>query len=369
MTRRGSPSPGKDKRATVTGTERYQQRFADRFDADFFRRFAGQLAASSIGIGTYLGECDDADDSGYASAIRAALESGVNVIDTSINYRCQRSERTIGRALAAAIADGVVTRDEVIVCTKGGYIPLDSSPPATRDEYQSYLQQTFVDSGIVSPDDVVGGGHALSTSFLAHQIAASQANLGVRTLDVYYLHNPEQQLDSVQPARFRTIVRRAFAFLEERVTSGDIACYGCATWNGLRTPPDTRGHLDLSELTGIARDVGGDEHHFRVVQFPLNLAMSEAVRTPTQRLGGRRVVPLLQAATELGLSVVASASLMQSRLTSGLPAAVRDSFPALATDAQRAIAFVRSLPGVSCALVGMRTPGHVIENLGAALKR
>ena len=369
MTRRGSPSTGKDKRATATGTERYGQRFAERFDAEFFRPFVGNLVASSIGIGTYLGECDDADDAGYASAIRAALEAGVNVIDTSINYRCQRSERTIGTALASVIADGIVARDEVIICTKGGYIPLDSTTPATRDDYHAYLQRTFVDPGIVSADDVVGGGHCLSTSFLAHQIAASQANLGVRSLDVYYLHNPEQQLDSVQPARFRTILRRAFTLLEERVDSGDIGCYGCATWNGLRTPPDTRGHLDLSELVGIARDVGGENHHFRVVQFPVNLAMSEAVRAPTQRLGGRRVVPLLHAATELGVSVVASASLMQGRLTSGLPPAVHDSFPALATDAQRAIAFVRSLPGVRCALVGMRTPGHVAENIGAALKR
>ena len=369
MTRRGSLATGKDKRATASGTERYRQRFAERFDADFFRPFVGELVASSIGIGTYLGECDDADDAGYAAAIRAALETGVNLIDTSINYRCQRSERTIGKVLAEAIAAGVVTRDEIIICTKGGYIPLEGTPPATRDDYQAYLQHTFIDAGIVSADDIVGGGHSLSTSFLAHQIVASQANLGVRTLDVYYLHNPEQQLDAVQPARFRTILRRAFALLEERVASGDIGCYGCATWNGLRTPPDTRGHLDLSELVGIARDVGGDNHHFRVVQFPLNLAMSEAVRTPTQRLGGRRVVPLLQAAAELGVSIVASASLMQSRLTSGLPPAVQDSFPKLATDAQRAIAFVRSLPGVSSALVGMRTSGHVSENIGAALKR
>ena len=196
--------------------------------------------ASSIGIGTYLGECDDTDDARYASAARAALERGINVFDASINYRCQRSERTLGAVLRDAIAAGVATRDEVIVCTKGGYIPLESSAPQTREEYLAYLQRTFVDTGIVSADDVVGGGHALSPSFLAHQIKASQANLGVRTLDVYYLHNPEQQLDSVQPARFRTILRRAFTLLEEQVQSGDIGCYGCATWNGLRTPPDTQ---------------------------------------------------------------------------------------------------------------------------------
>jgi aryl-alcohol dehydrogenase-like predicted oxidoreductase len=366
MTRRGSQEIATEQRATAAGTERFQRRFDEQFVEDFFRPLGGGLVTSSIGIGTYLGECDDADDVTYAAAVRAALENGINIIDSSVNYRCQRSERTVGLVLRDALADGIVKRDEVIVCTKGGYIPLDSSAPATRDEYLSYLQRTFVDTGIVSADDVVGGGHALSPSFLAHQIQLSQTNLGVRTLDVYYLHNPEQQLDSVQPARFRTILRRAFALLEERVASGDIGCYGCATWNGLRTAPDARGHLDLAELVGIARDVGGEDHHFRIVQMPVNLAMSEAVRTPTQRLGTRRVVPPLQAATELGLSVVASATLMQARLTTDLPAALRDTFPALATDAQRAIAFVRSLPGVSSALVGMRSLDHVSENIAAA---
>ena len=368
MTRRGSPTAGKTHRSGPAGTARYRDRFAAGLADDFFRQFAGSLFASSIGIGTYLGECDDAEDARYAKTIRAALEAGINLVDTSANYRCQRSERVVGRVLDEAITAGVIARDEIIVCTKGGYIPLDTATPPTREEYLAYLQRTFVETGIVSAEDVAGGGHSLSPSFLTHQIALSKANLRVQTLDVYYLHNPEQQLDYVQPARFRTILRRAFALLEERVESGDIGCYGCATWNGLRAAPDSRGHLDLSELVSIARDVSGDGHHFRAVQLPVNLAMSEAVRVPTQRLGGTRVVPLLQAAEELGLSIVASATLMQSRLTTGLPAAVRDSFPGLTTDAQRAIAFVRSLPGVTTALVGMRSVDHLRENLGAAAR-
>src|SRR5262252_1799984 len=153
MTRRGSLSTGKGQRASPAGTGRFQQRFADRFAGDFFRPFAGGLAASSLGIGTYLGECDDSDDAKYATAIRAALERGVNVIDSSINYRCQRSERTVGDTLRAAIADGVVSRDEVIICTKGGYIPLDAAAPRTREDYLAYLQRTFVDSGVVAPED------------------------------------------------------------------------------------------------------------------------------------------------------------------------------------------------------------------------
>ncbi len=366
MTKRGTPPTHGIHRATQAGTRRYRDRFSARLAEDFYRPLAGSLTASSLGIGTYLGECDDSDDTRYSAAIRSALGQGVNVIDSAINYRCQRSERAVGVALHEAIAASEISRDEVIVCTKGGYVPLEGSPPSTREEYLAYVQETFLDPGIIGADDLVGGGHSLAPSFLAHQIQRSQANLGVRTVDVYYLHNPEQQLDSVQPARFRTIMRRAFTLLEERVESGDIGCYGCATWNGFRTPPDTRGHLDLGELIGIARDVGGDNHHFRVVQLPVNLAMSEAVRVPTQRLGGRRVVPLLQAAEELGISVVASATLMQERLTQGLPAELRDAFPSLETDAQRAIAFVRSLPGVTTALVGMRDAGHVMENAAAA---
>lgn len=367
MTKRGTSSTSKRSSATQAGTQRYRDRFASRFADDYFRLFAGSLVASSIGVGTYLGDCTDADDAGYSTAIRGALERGINLVDSSVNYRCQRSERVVGSVLRNAIVEGVVARDEVIVCTKGGYIPLDSHTPPTRDAYLEYVQRTFVDTGIVSSDEISGGGHSLSPSFLAHQIEASRKNLGVDTIDVYYLHNPEQQLDFVQPARFRTLLRRAFVLLEERVESGAIGCYGCATWNGFRTPPDARGHLDLNELVTIARDVGGDNHHFRVVQLPVNLAMSEAVRVPTQNLGGRRTVTLLQAAEELGVSVVASASLMQSRLTSDLPQPVRDTFPSLATDAQRAIAFVRSMPGVSSALVGMRSRAHVDENTGAAL--
>ena len=159
----------------------------------------------------------------------------INAID---RRSMRRASGPSWETLRAAIADGVVKRDEVIICTKGGYVPLDGAPPRTRDDYLEYLQRTFVHPGIVAPEDVVGGGHSLSPSFIAHQIKASQANLGVRTLDVYYLHNPEQQLDSVQPARLRTILRHAFVLLEERVESGDIGCYGCATWNALRTPPE-----------------------------------------------------------------------------------------------------------------------------------
>ena len=349
--------------ASSAGTARYRARFADRFAADFYRPL-GDLEVASLGIGTYLGGCDDADDAAYVAAVRDAIERGINLVDTAINYRCQRSERCVGAALREAIEAGTVARDEIVVCSKGGYIPLDGSTPATRDDYLAYVQREYVDAGIIAPADLVASGHSLAVGFLENQIERSRANLGVDVIDVYYLHNPEQQLDVVQPARFRTMLRPVFAMLEARVASGDIGGYGCATWNGFRLPPGAKGHLSLHDLVTIAREVGGDDHHFRVVQLPVNLAMTEAMRAPTQRLGSTRTVPFLQAAAELGIAVVASATLMQAKLAAGLPAEVREALPAFRTDAQRAIGFVRALPVVT-ALVGMKAEAHLTENLEA----
>lgn len=350
--------------ATGAGSHRFAQRFAAGFVADFYRPGPGDLRLSSLGIGTYLGESDDADDARYERAVGIAIASGVNVLDTAINYRCQRSERTVGRAVAAAIASGVASRDELVVCTKGGYIPLDGSVP-TREEYQAMVQRDYLEAGLMQRDEVVAGGHSIAPSFLADQIARSRANLGGLAIDIYYLHNPEQQIAATGEMVFRARLIRAFELLEGRVEAGDIGCYGCATWNGLRAAPGSRDHLSLATLLEVAHAVAGDGHHFRAVQLPVSLAMSEAVRTPTQRVRGRDVT-LLEAAMDLDVTVVASAPLMQAALARGLPPAVRDALPTLGTDAQRALAFVRDLPGLASALVGMRDPAHVEENLGIA---
>ena len=351
--------------ATSTATARYVGRFAERYATDFFRQGFGDLQVSSLGIGTYLGECDDADDERYASTITRALASGVNLIDTAINYRCQRSEHAVGTAIQRAIASGAVEREAIVVCTKGGYIPLADTPPPSREAYRDYLKRDFFDTGILDPDDVVSGGHSLVPSFLRYSITRSRQNLGIRTIDVYYLHNPEQQTAAHSAAGVRERLRAAFMVLEDAVGRGEIGVYGCATWNALRLAPGAKGHLALADLVQIAREVAGDRHHFRAVQMPINLAMPEAVRVPTQPMGKQgALVPALDAAVSLGLTVVASAALMQAQLTRDLPPSVRALFPGPRTDALRALAFVRSLPGLTAALVGMRSEQHLEENLG-----
>jgi aryl-alcohol dehydrogenase-like predicted oxidoreductase len=348
--------------ATTPGTRRFAERVPSR--DEFFRDFPRSLVTSALGLGTYLGDCTDEDDAAYAAVVHCAFELGVNHFDTAINYRCQRSERALGHAVVEAVASGAIRRDEIIVCSKGGYVPLDGEPPATRAEYDAYLEETFYAPAILARDELVRGGHSISRTFLSWSLARSRANLGLQAIDIYYVHNPEEQLLVVDRETFRERMRAAFELLEERAVAGDIAGYGCATWTGFRVAPEHRQHLDLAELVALAREVGGTTHHFRAVQLPVSLAMPEAGRLATQPRGRRRV-PLLEAADALGIGVVASAALMQGALANGLPPEMHEHFPGCTTDAQRALRFASSLPGVGTALAGMRSEVHLRENLAA----
>ncbi len=347
--------------ATPDGTQRYQQRHVDTIPDEHFRRYH-ELRLSSIGIGTYLGEPDDATDIQYQQAIVAAVRAGCNVIDTAINYRHQRSERAVGAALRQLLDDGGLLREELCIATKGGYVPFEGHYPA---DPMQYLFETFIQPGLMSAHELVSGCHCLAPTYLRDQLERSLRNLGISAVDLYYLHNPEQQLEEVSREVFRERLRDAFAWLEDEVTRGRIGAYGIATWHGLRHAPNARDFIALEEIVGQAREVGGASHHFRAVQLPYNLAMPEALTLRNQPLDDARV-SLFEAADALDLFVVASASLLQGQLARNLPPALTERFADAQTDAQRAIQFARSTPGLDIALVGMKDAKHVAENLAVA---
>ncbi len=348
--------------ATEVGTARYRDRFQGVIPPEHFRHQYG-LWLSSIGLGTYLGEHDEATDVRYRKAVIRAVQLGCNVIDSAINYRFQRSERSIGEALETLFNEGTAARDEVIVTTKGGYIPFDEAPP--RDMTR-YLRETFFDPGIITPQDLAGGGwHCLAPSYLENQLETSLRNLRLKCIDVYYLHNPEQQLGEVARDEFLRRLRVAFELLEKKVAEGKIRMYGTATWGGYRQSPGASDFLSLQELVNLAREVAGIDHHFRVIQLPYNLRMIEAFGWRNQPYNSE-MLSTLEVAARYGLIVMASASIFQGRLTQALPDFVDQALPGLETDAQRAIQFVRSTPGITTALVGMSGLAHVEENLKTA---
>ena len=349
--------------ATREGTDAYRARFAETAAEGHFR-FEQGLWLSSVGVGTYLGEWDEETDRAYADAVTRAVELGVNVIDTAANYRFQRSERSIGEALRGLSAAGFA-REELVVCTKGGYLPFDAQPPAGQAGVRAYVEETFVRTGVIELSDIVAGSHCMTPRYLSHQVAQSLGNLGLETVDVYYVHNPETQLQTLARDEFDARLRAAFGQLERERADGRIRFYGVATWNGFRAKEGERGHHSLERMWELAREAGGDEHGFRFVQLPFNLAMPEALVSENQQVRGAQA-SLLEAAQALGVTVVASASILQGKVARDLPERIRVPLGALATDAQTAIQFTRSTPGITTALVGMSRRAHVEENMQLA---
>ena len=297
--------------ATVSGTRSFAERRDAAVRTGFYRTAQG-LTVSSLGIGTYLGDRDEAASQRYEDAIAAAVRGGINFIDTSLNYRHTASEKNIG----AAIAD--LPREEIVVCTKAGYLVRGHTPD-------------------LEPADVAGGAHSMAPAFLRDQLDRSRANLNLETVDVLYLHNPETQLEHIPRDEFNMRLSNAFATLEQLRSEGRIQYYGAATWNGFRKP----GVLSLDDMLRIAEQAGGASHGFRFIQLPFNMAMREAL--------ANRV---MEDAASRGVTVVTSASMLQSRLVS--------------LGAQLAIQFARSAAGVTVSLVGMGRREHVEENLGVA---
>jgi len=348
-------------KATPEGTRRYTQRMTSTVARGHFRERDG-LLMSSIGLGTYLGHWDDHTDRSYQEAIQRALELGCNVIDSAINYRFQRSERSIGAALKELFDAATVSRDEIIVATKAGFFPFEDEPPK---DPRGWVIENVIDKGLAQADDIVAGSHCMTPAYLEDQLARSLSNLGLDSVDIYYVHNPETQLEALGRDEFGKRIRNAFEFLEKAVADGRIGCYGTATWNGYRQEPESRGYLSLADMVSVARDVGGESNHFKVIQLPHNLAMPEALTSANQIVDGESL-SLLMSADRLGITVMCSASMLQAKLSQGLPSFVGEALKGLATDAQRAIQFVRSTPGVTTALVGMSRRAHVEENMALA---
>ena len=345
----------------------YRDRFGDAFGRTYFRRF-GPGVASSVGIGTYLGEPTPAVDDASREAIGLALRSGVNHVDTAVNYRCGRAERVVGEA----VRESPVDRDAVVVATKGGFLPFDGERP---DDPAAYVRDRFLATGIVDAADLANGAHALAPDYLEWSLDRSLDRLGLDAVDCFYIHNPETQLATRSREAVYDQLGAAFEALERRRLAGDVGAYGVATWDAFRVPEDDERYLSLAEALARAEAAGeavgpDDDHGFETVQLPFNVAMADAFTRRNQRPPGGDAdgerVSALEFAHEAGLSVVTSASIGQGDLADAgaIPADV-DATLAGDTPAQRALNFARSAPGVTASLVGASDPAHVRENVAA----
>ena len=114
-----------------------------------------------------MGKPDDEDDFDQYVALKYLLKSStVNVVDTAINYRCQKAERTIGAVLKTLFddPDEPIQRDEIFVSSKNGYVPDDSDNglPASQ------IIQLFKDEHGLTDADFAAGIHCMHPAFLDH---------------------------------------------------------------------------------------------------------------------------------------------------------------------------------------------------------
>jgi hypothetical protein len=262
-------------RATPEGTAGYASRFASRGYRPLGRT---GLAVSRVGFGGY--RVDD-ETPEHREALERALLAGCNLIDTSTNYTDGGSERLVGSVLAGLVRGGRLRREEVVVVSKAGYVQGENLRRAEARE----------SSGRPFPEMVKyadGVWHCVHPEFLADQLERSLDRLQLETLDVLLLHNPEYFLSLEKKRRERSLaasreefyrrLQAAFGFLEGQVAGGRIAAYGVSS-NTCTAPADDAEFTSLARFLEAARAAGGPDHHFRVLQLPLNLYESGAVLT------------------------------------------------------------------------------------------
>ncbi len=345
--------------ATESGTHGYRTEHGGDFGRTYFRQL-GDFAVSSIGLGTYLGDPTDEVDEEYYDAITTAVEGGINVVDTAINYRCQRSERVVGRALATPTSTAMPSSSR----PKADSSPSTGSAPTNPGSTSNGSSWTPASSiRTTSFAEATASRRTTSTTSWTGRSTTSRLD----TVDCYYVHNPETQLYSNSPEEVYDRLEATFTRLEERAAAGDIRYYGVATWNAFRVPEGHDDYLSLREVVSRARSAAKAAEntmtHFRVVQLPFNVVMADAFTVESQD-GPDGKQSALRFAHEAGLNVVTSASIAQGDLAAGMPEEVAEQL-AGETTAQRAINFARSAPGVTSSLVGASTASHVRENLDA----
>jgi aryl-alcohol dehydrogenase-like predicted oxidoreductase len=346
--------------ADAVSTEAFARRAISEHHlaAAHFRATPENLTLSSLGLGTYIGAPDGPTDLAVEQAVALCLTSGrVNVLDTAINYRYQRAERSVGRSLRRLVDAGKVQRSEVFLATKQGYLAPDAE---SNIPLEDWVDRELLKRGVLARRDIVDDSHAMSVPFLTDQFERSLQNLDVESVDLIYLHNaPDAQLAVVGRREFLNRLTEVFALYERFRKEGRARAYGLATWDCLRVPRSDASYLSLEEAVAVARDVGGDGHGLRFLQFPFNLAMPEASQLRNQPVRGERRT-LFAAARELGLGCFTSVPIGQGQF-----ARVGPTTDGL-TRAQTAIQFARSAPGALTTLVGQKRPEHLSENLRVA---
>jgi aryl-alcohol dehydrogenase-like predicted oxidoreductase len=338
--------------ATLSGTNNYHQRFHQTFP---FVRENSFFSVSALGHGTYLGDATEEISLLYQSALEKSLKSGINFIDTASVYRHQRSERDIGKVLHKLLTEEQsLKREEIVIATKAGFVPADSEGELSPVEWLERLTkgEALKDEDIntlqMGESTIL---HSLHPVFLEYCLEQSRQNLGVETIDIFYLHNPEMAMMALGADAFFRQLEEVFTFLEEKVKEGKILSYGMATWQAFQISPRDNGYIPLEEVKNCARFVTENGNPaFKFIQLPYNQAMQEASRDKTQPCKNE-MLTVFNAAKEMNINVTANIPLFQGKLIE------------TTNKAPKLLRRLLDNHNLLSAMVGMKTPEHVQENI------
>jgi aryl-alcohol dehydrogenase-like predicted oxidoreductase len=347
----------------VTATKEETLNFAKKFSnyKDFFIQ-SNDLIFSKLGLGTFNKEPykDENYVFHYIEGVKEAVKNGINLIDTASNYRYGQSEKEIGTALKELYDEGITKREELIICSKGGFIQLEY--PFPENPY-TWIEENIISKGFATKEDIELDQHCMTPDFLEWSCRRSLENVGIDSFDIYYLHNPEMQKFKLGEKKFYKAIENAFKRFEKLADEGLFKYYGVAVWNGFISDNDE--NIDLEKLVEIAQKVGGENHRFKYIQTPFNMGKTAIYTALTQNVNGEECT-LLQAAHRLGIGVISSSSLLQMNLFkksfSPETGVILDQSMTLKSDIQLALQFVRSTPGIVSSLFGSKVPINIKHN-------
>ena len=348
--------------ATAEGTRKFMENaFKNGMAKSHFRSF-NNLNFSSLGIGTYLGQLTAEDDIDLENAIYHSLKSGaVNVIDTAINYRSMKSEKNIGHAIKRLIEDKIISRDQVFISTKNGYITNDGDYPTI--DVLEYMHKMYISQGIIDSKDISSGYNVLNPNYIRKCIDKSLTNMQLDTIDLVYIHNAyESWFQDISRSEFNEKIRKVFQIYEEYRSKNKIRYYGMATWTCFRLPRNEEGYLSLEDMVRIAEDVAGKDHGFRFIQLPYNLAYREAYSLRNQTVNSDNDLTILEACKKLNIGVFTSVPLLQAKL---FDVKIPD-YLGIDNQLLKIVQITRSTPNVIAPLLGQKKLNHVKENIELA---
>jgi len=278
--------------ATINGTERYFEKLKEKEIPEYAIHTLGKtgLKVNCIGFGGYRIYHNSVE---HATALRYALLNGVNLIDTSSNYANGGSEMLIGNLTQEMYERGELSRDDIVIVSKVGYLQGHNLKMASENEKQ----------GAPFPEMVKyldNCWHCIHPDFLEIQLSNSLDNLQTTHLDVYLLHNPEYFLldgekrnkNALEELRneYYHRIKKAFEWMEEKVGEGKIRSYGVSS-NTFGKPSVQAGFTSLERLLEIAHEISAD-NYFQIIEFPLNLFENEAAVEKNQMGNSKTLLEL-----------------------------------------------------------------------------